>query len=376
MSTSFTSSISASSISASSISASIFVSSISTSISASSFTEIEDNTRRISITSLMLDNEISNSLTLDSVLKKLYELKNVSKSYIPKIDLYIVVIQTCVNIENGIIIDKYFDKNNMKSIMTQLTLNISLSLDWINRLNCMHPQIKKRGKISFHKLFGKSDNNNDNDNDKDNDKDKDKDNNNNDDDVKYNIKIKSPGKNTVTLIFPEEINKSFDDIIKIISSKISVTKLDLNINDTIQEIKIESKVNFPLIVDSTGPMEKPYDPIYGGDFKSKLAMKFVIPCLNVLNKTFDGVLIKSDATDQGWGGTGQTHLRYFVNDKWFGPSFYINRDININNNSNYSFTIKKEYIKSGDIVTLWLCCPGWAGWKAILNNITAELIYV
>ncbi len=302
---------------------------------------------------------------LDTVLKDTIKLKSISISFIPKIDLYITVLQNCYNINKGIITDKFLDLDMLNAILPDFLSNInscrnkiehkfeniSVNLNKSNSGNCVRKSIPQSPRkttslsSSISEFFSSSSS-------------------------KKSISCET--EETLEEILNTE-NKKLDELIKKITLCISNCKKNNLVCDMIQKIQIISKVNFPLEVDNNSSFEKPHDPLYGGDFKSKLALEFKVPNLNVSNKTFENIKVNCICTDQEWGGTGQCNVRYFVNDKWFGPAFYINREKTLD--KNYSFIIKQEDIKTGDNITIWLCCPGWNGWKAIMYFIDVELIY-
>jgi hypothetical protein len=80
------------------------------------------------------------------------------------------------------------------------------------------------------------------------------------------------------------------------------------------------------------------------------------------------------AMDQGFGGTNQCHLRYQVNDNVSVKVFQVNRDQFRDNK--YNFSIVPENIVLGDIVKLWIFCPGWSGWSMSLNSVKAIARFV
>lgn len=316
---------------------------------------------------------LEQGFTLEIARDKLFALKNIQKSYIPKIDLYISIIHSCIQIQKGIVIDKYLDETNLKDIIYEIYSTVTLATDWINKselikqiqLSNISQTSSSFSLNSLSSLFKKNSPNN----------------------LSCSRDCTSPKKisnikkslineeEDDNIFFQKKINTKFEDIIKRLSSQITSEKPSQNITlDEIQEIVFDYSAKLPLCIDYNGPIEKPHDPLYGGDFKSKLITKFILPNLKVINKIFDGIEIICNCVDQDWGGTGQCNIRYFVNDKWFGPAFYINRETSKDNN--YNFTIKHEEVKTGDKISIWLCCPGWNGWSAKLNNISVKLKYV
>jgi hypothetical protein len=304
---------------------------------------------------------------LDSVIHNIIKLKNISTSFVPKIDLYITVLQNCSNINKNLVCDKFLDLDMLNTILPEFLENINSCHNKIEKkfegisvnLNCSNsgsfsgsfrkyiPQSPRKSTSigsSITEFFSSS---------------------------KRNMSCESSEESLLEVLDTE--NKKLDELIKKISLCISNCKQNKLICDNIQQIQIISNIKLPLEVDNNSSFEKPHDPLYGGDFKSKLALEFKIPNLNVSNKTFEYIKVNCICKDQEWGGTGQCNVRYFVNDKWFNPGFFINREKTPNNI--YIFNIKKEDVKTGDIVYIYLCCPGWNGWKAIMEYIDVELIY-
>jgi hypothetical protein len=322
---------------------------------------------------------LSQAFTLEIARDKLSALKNIQKGYIPKIDLYISIIHSCIQIQKGIVIDKYLDETNLKDIILEIYSTITLATDWINKSELIK-QVTSMSQISsassslnsLNTLFKKNTSNSPS---------RDSSSPQKTSSVHNSSKSQSPRKKSITpededdnTFFQKKINTRLEDIIKKLSLQISSEKPSENITiDDIQDIIFDSKAILPLYIDYNGPIEKPHDPLYGGDFKSKLITKFTLPNLRVNNKNFEGIEVNCNCIDQNWGGTGQCNIRYFVNDKWFGPAFYINRETSKDNN--YTFIIKHENVKSGDKINIWLCCPGWNGWFAKLNSIEIKLKY-
>lgn len=129
---------------------------------------------------------------------------------------------------------------------------------------------------------------------------------------------------------------------------------------------------FPFEVDYNGPKEKPYDISYGGDFKSRKICEFEIPFINDINDIIQGIIITANCIDQQIGSSGQCSIRYEINNIQKGPIIIIDR--NVNKTGLYEAFIIN--IKSGDKIKLWLVCPPWNGWKAVINNLEVDLIYI
>jgi hypothetical protein len=109
---------------------------------------------------------------------------------------------------------------------------------------------------------------------------------------------------------------------------------------------------------------------YGNNWPSKIACNFIVP--DMLNYDLYGINIKCNANDQGFGGTGHAQIRYQINEECY-LGFSIWRD-KIPDNK-YEFTIGPDKVKIGDNINIWVCCPPWASWSVILNNIEVEVIY-
>jgi hypothetical protein len=108
---------------------------------------------------------------------------------------------------------------------------------------------------------------------------------------------------------------------------------------------------------------------YGYDFPNQVIYTFIVP------KTEDKLLcldLEIESYDQGWGGTGQSHVRYTINDSDTIVGFFINRDREvkqIQNKNIYKFTISSSDIKENDMIKIYACCPAWNGWAIEIKNI-------
>jgi hypothetical protein len=112
---------------------------------------------------------------------------------------------------------------------------------------------------------------------------------------------------------------------------------------------------------------------YGCDWPSKIACEFVVP--NSVNPELSlcGVMVKCNAIDQGFGGTGHAQVRYQVNNDVSIPGFSVWRDKVLD--GIYNFTITPDKVKVGDTVKIWLCCPPWSGWSLKLKSIHSKVLF-
>jgi len=87
------------------------------------------------------------------------------------------------------------------------------------------------------------------------------------------------------------------------------------------------------------------------------------------------------ASDQGWGGSNSAHVRYQINDGNCIKAFTITRRPKDHLKAEYKFTINGcELNKNLDKTTeqnihIWLYCPPWAGWEAVVHEISCILKY-
>jgi hypothetical protein len=102
-------------------------------------------------------------------------------------------------------------------------------------------------------------------------------------------------------------------------------------------------------------------------FTNNKVCEFTIPYPTIIGLTLSNISIEIDANDQNIGMTGQCYMGYQINNNNINIGFYIRRDIYKDNK--YRFKIFSDKIKIGDIITFWLFCPLYNGWKATINNI-------
>lgn len=129
---------------------------------------------------------------------------------------------------------------------------------------------------------------------------------------------------------------------------------------------------------------------YGHDFKAKKISKIILKKPSEYNeKLNDETSILTNITfqmvvkDQGWGGTGQAHVRYQINNNKCVKAFTVCRDEKENPKNKYRFVINgyelnKSLNNNKDKeteVSLWLYCPPWTGWMVEAKSITCEFNY-
>lgn len=112
---------------------------------------------------------------------------------------------------------------------------------------------------------------------------------------------------------------------------------------------------------------------YGSNWPYKIAFEFDVPEITNV-KSFGGIRITCECTDQGWGGTGHDNVRYQVGSNKIIPAFFIDRDKNPS--SIYTHLIKPEEIESNAHIIVWLCSAPWDGWSATMKSAIAEIKYI
>ena len=163
-----------------------------------------------------------------------------------------------------------------------------------------------------------------------------------------------------------------------------------NETDIEENIKVNSVIELeePIVKSSTLQTEYPKCVNdYGHDFKAKKISKIILKKPSEYNeKLNDETSILTNITfqmvvkDQGWGGTGQAHVRYQINNNKCVKAFTVCRDEKENPKNKYRFVINGyELNKSLDNnkdkdteVSIWLYCPPWAGWMVEAKSITCE----
>jgi len=141
----------------------------------------------------------------------------------------------------------------------------------------------------------------------------------------------------------------------------------------IPNIIMNYEAELPLTVSYTDTNTRPSDykdDAYGYGFNNKMFLEFEIPNLNVQNKLFKSVKISGTFNDQHFGGSGQSHIRVYVNKEIKEIKYYkIELD-----DSNY--TIILNSVKKGDIISVWACTPEWNGWSITITKATVDLYFV
>jgi hypothetical protein len=144
---------------------------------------------------------------------------------------------------------------------------------------------------------------------------------------------------------------------EIITTKLNVQQFTpIKINHTHERTKVNTKLLS-----------------YGFDFPNKVIYTFNVPHIDQKFLCLD---IEMESYDQGWGGTGQSHVRYTINDSETIVAFFIKRDREVKQEENkniYNFTISSSDIKINDKIDIYACTPGWSGWAVEIKNIKIEM---
>ena len=127
---------------------------------------------------------------------------------------------------------------------------------------------------------------------------------------------------------------------------------------------------------------------YGHNFISKKIASLVIKSPNEFNRKLSDkfnilttVTFTMIASDQGWGGSNNAHVRYQINEDNCVKAFTITRRPKDNLHGEYTFTINGyELNKNPDkdlkqTIHIWLYCPPWSGWEATVHEISCEINY-
>tara|TARA_B110000879_G_scaffold209629_1_gene297826 strand:+ start:1106 stop:2686 length:1581 start_codon:yes stop_codon:yes gene_type:complete len=129
---------------------------------------------------------------------------------------------------------------------------------------------------------------------------------------------------------------------------------------------------------------------YGHDFIAKKISKIVLKEPSYYNEKLNNetsiltkIAFQMIVKDQGWGGTGQAHVRYQINNNKCIKAFTVSRNEKDNPKNKYRFIINGyELNKSLDNkkereteVSIWLYCPPWTGWEVEAKSITCEFNY-
>ena len=143
-------------------------------------------------------------------------------------------------------------------------------------------------------------------------------------------------------------------------------------------IKIPIEFKDPVHIDHYGSrtIREPLCVGYGADFNNVNACEFkVLSELLPSDKyTLCGIDVECVASDQGYGGTNQSHLHYQVNDNTTVGAFRVDRNQFPDNI--YHFSIPPESILLDDTVKLWIFAPQWSGWSMTLHGVKATARFV
>lgn len=142
------------------------------------------------------------------------------------------------------------------------------------------------------------------------------------------------------------------------------------------KIPIDLKENMYISYAGRRNIKEPLCVGYGANFNNTNACQFIISPDLLPNEQYRlfGIDVECNATDQGFGGTGQCHLRYQVNDEVTVKAFQVDRDLFPDNI--YKFSIPPDNIKIGDTVTLWIFSPDWNGWSMHLNSVKSSARFI
>jgi hypothetical protein len=141
----------------------------------------------------------------------------------------------------------------------------------------------------------------------------------------------------------------------------------------IPNIIMNYEAELPLTVSYTDTNTRPSDykdDAYGYGFNNKMFLEFEVPNLNVHNHLFKSVKISGTFNDQHFGGSGQSHIRVYVN-KEIKEIKYYKMELD---DSNY--TIVLSSVKKGDIISVWACTPEWNGWSITITKATVDLYFL
>lgn len=160
----------------------------------------------------------------------------------------------------------------------------------------------------------------------------------------------------------KNLNKLKDRILDCEKISIEIPKIIMNF-----------EAEIPLTVSYTDTNNRPSDykdDAYGYGFNNKMFLEFEIPNLNFQDNLFKYVKISGTFYDQNFGGSGQSHIRVYVNKEIKEIKYYkIELD-----DSNY--TIILNNVKEGDIISAWACTPEWNGWSITITKAKVELYFV
>jgi len=172
------------------------------------------------------------------------------------------------------------------------------------------------------------------------------------------------------------------------NDSIEVDEISKNVSsETLESFDIsKDPINIEIPIDFKGPVKinhlghrtikEPFCEGYGADFNNIIACEFSINSVFIPNENYKlyGIDIECNATDQGFGGTNQCHMRYQINNKVLVKTFQIDRN-NFPDNI-YKFSINPENTIINDIIKLWIFCPAWNGWSMSLNSVKVTARFV
>jgi len=173
------------------------------------------------------------------------------------------------------------------------------------------------------------------------------------------------------------------------SSDVEYEGLAALFNDNV-EVNVPIKFCDSPHIDGKTKRNKPPKSIgdYGHNFISKKIASLAIKRPSETSKDLrddinilTAVKFTMIASDQGWGGSNSAHVRYQINDGNCIKAFTITRRPKDHLKAEYSFTIngcelnKKQDKTVDQSIHIWLYCPPWAGWEAVVHEISCLLKY-
>lgn len=143
----------------------------------------------------------------------------------------------------------------------------------------------------------------------------------------------------------------------------------------VEKNRISLDINYsPRKIDASYGKNVPKCDGYGsaGDWKADIVGSFEVPLCE--DNQLLNIELKVEATDQGWGGTGHSQVRYQVNEEKPMVGFSINRKVN--DSGEYEIIIGGDKVRSGNIVKIWAFCPPWNGWEVNIVKIKGDAIFL
>ena len=183
---------------------------------------------------------------------------------------------------------------------------------------------------------------------------------------------------------PEENNNETQEVKSNETQEVKSNEINIelaNIKESLHTLyndECVKKLNItftPLKITCSDPINIPICGGYGGDWPSQIMCDFYVPQHENKNENwiFNKMEFECIATDQEWGGSGQSNIRIQLNNNDSYPAFFINTEKTLN--KLYTFSLGNEQVKIGDNIKLWLACPAWSGWKAQVDSITGIIRY-